>query len=345
MSRLCAGQMQLKIRNFFKKMALQDTRYRKITTELGNRIRSGVYPPGSALPPRVELMAEFSVARATIDRCIGELRRRNLVFSRHGSGTFVKDELHHPYRIGIVNLSDPNHRLPDAWDVKQLSRDMFYHKSEWSKLLDFDGVIWVRPDRELQDVIKYLHGQVPQVIINRTLAGEVCVSTDHRGAYYEITRERLDRLPVSSVFLLQTSDVSDPTTYREAGFIDACRSAQRFYEVLHMPEDFSEKLDLLEKLPRESGKPLLLISTALSNTGAVMWYARKHDLTWGKDIFYSDFDNNLSCQIWGVKVTSYIQDEVALFNGAVAELEGLLEGKLGGERHTLIFPQRCNGNT
>ena len=76
-----------------------------------------------------------------------------------------------------------------------------------------------------------------------------------------------------------------------------------------------------------------------------MWYARKHDLTWGKDIFYSDFDNNLSCQIWGVKVTSYIQDEVALFNGAVAELEGLLEGKLGGERHTLIFPQRCNGNT
>ena len=325
-------------------MALQDTRYRKITTELENRIRAGIYAPGSALPPRVELMAEFSVARATIDRCIGELRRRNLVISRHGSGTFVKDELHHPYRIAVVNMADIKQKLPDSWDVKSITSGMLKHKSDWSMLLDYDGVIWRNPGRELRSAIEYLHDSVPQVVINRTLPGEVCVSTDHRGAYYEITRERLDRLPLSQVFLLQESNPSAPTTYRENGFIDACRAAQRFYEIWKMPTVFDEKLKLLEALPLDKG-PLLIVSTSMNNTGAVMWFARMHNLEWGKDIFYSDFDNNLTEHCWGAKVTSFIQDDTALFAGAVSELERLLEGKTGGERHTLIFPHRCNGHT
>ena len=118
-------------------MAMQDTRYRKITFELENRIRSGIYQPGSALPPRVELMAEFSVARATIDRCIGELRRRNLVVSRHGSGTFVKDELHHPYRVAVVNPHYIKYRFPDSWEVKPVRQSMLQRKSDWSLLLDF----------------------------------------------------------------------------------------------------------------------------------------------------------------------------------------------------------------
>ena len=325
-------------------MSLRDSRYRKITTELEKRIRSGIYPRGSALPPRVELMAEFSVARATIDRCIGELRRRNLVISRHGSGTFVKDELHQPYRVAIVNPHYIKYRFPESWEVKPLRHSMLKHKSDWAQLLDYDGIIWVQPESAMQPVIEYVHGHVPQVVINRTLPGEVCVSTDHRGAYYEITRERLDRLPLSQVFLLQESNPTAPTTYRENGFIDACRAAQRFYEIWKMPPEFDAKLELLESLPLDKG-PLLIVSTSISNTGAVMWFARMHNLEWGKDIFYSDFDNNLTEYCWGVKVTSFIQNDVALFSGAVSELKGLLEGKLGGGRHTLIEPRRCNGNT
>ena len=325
-------------------MSTNDTRYRKIATELENRIRSGVYVPGSALPPRVELMAEFTVARATIDRCIGELRRRNLVVSRHGSGTFVKDELHHPYRVAVINFYELKYKFPESWEVRTIPRTLLERKSEWRQLLDFDGIIWVRPEQWQYPVIEFIHGQVPQVVINRTIPGEVCVSTDHRGAYYEITRERLDKLPESQVFLLQSSDAAAPTTYREAGFIDACRAAQRFYEIWKMPPEFDAKLELLESLPLDKG-PLLIVSTSISNTGAVMWFARMHNLEWGKDIFYSDFDNNLTPHCWGVKVTSFIQDNSALFDGAVSELESLLEGKLGGERHTLIDPKRCQGDT
>lgn len=326
-------------------MAMHETRYRRITTELENRIRSGVYGPGSALPPRVELMAEFAVARATIDRCIGELRRRNLVVSRHGSGTFVKDELHHPYRVALVNTFCDIGKLPDAWEVKTIPNEDLLHKSNWPQLLDYDGVIWVLPDRQLYPVIESIRNQVPQVVINRTIPGEVCVSTDHRGAYYEITRERLDQLPESPVFLLQIAEDTEPSTYREIGFIDACRAARRFYEIWRMPHDFEEALAKLEDLPLDGRQPLLLVSTTLNNTGPVMWFARAHNLQWGRDIFYSDFDNDLPAHCWGVKVTSYIQDYQALFAGAISELESLLEGRLYGEKHTLIFPQRCNGNT
>lgn len=327
-------------------MANLDTRYRKITTELENRIRAGIYAPGAALPPRMELMAEFSVARATIDRCIGVLRRRNLVVSRHGSGTFVKDELHHPYRVAVIGNCPNDHRFPDAWEIKHILSDTLKHKSDWPQLLDYDGVIWFCPEREHNAVIDFIGAQLPQVIVNRTMPGKVCISTDHRGAYYEITRERLDQLPESMVYLLQCSTQTDPVCYRETGFIDACRAARRFYEIKPMPENFEDKLAALDQLQFDPGKPLLLISTTINNTGAVMWYARKHNLQWGKDIFYSDFDNNLSDHCWGVRVTSFIQDYPALLSGAVAELERMFETRHNGrEHHTMIFPRRCQGNT
>lgn len=326
-------------------MASRDTRYRKITTALENRIRTGVYAPGAALPPRVELMAEFSVARATIDRCIGELRRKNLVTSRHGSGTFVKEELYHPYHVALVGFSGESYGLPEEWQIDMVARQELARKSDWSKLLNYDGVLWFRPDSELYPVIDFVHGNVPQVAVNRTLPGEVCISTDHRGAYYEITRERLDALPEGQVFLLKSSPASAPVSYREAGFIDACRAAQRFYEIWLMPGDFDERLAILEQLPLDSGKPLLLISTSLSNTGAVMWFVRAHGLRWRQDIWYSDFDNDCPEDYWGVTVTSYIQNEKALLDGAVSELRSLLDGETPGERHTLIFPRRSNGET
>ena len=46
--------------------------FREIGRELSRRIREGIYPPDSALPPRMELMREFGVARATLDRAIRE---------------------------------------------------------------------------------------------------------------------------------------------------------------------------------------------------------------------------------------------------------------------------------
>lgn len=62
-----------------------------------DRIREGVYPPGTQLPPESDLIEEFSVSRATLRSAYAKLEERNLIQPRQGVGTFVRKE------IGIAN--------------------------------------------------------------------------------------------------------------------------------------------------------------------------------------------------------------------------------------------------
>ena len=62
-----------------------------------DRIRQGVYPPGTQLPSESELIEEFSVSRATLRSAYAKLDERNLIQPRQGVGTFVRKE------IGIAN--------------------------------------------------------------------------------------------------------------------------------------------------------------------------------------------------------------------------------------------------
>lgn len=61
----------------------------QIVQKLIQRIRNGVYPPQSQLPPENTLAAEFAVSRTTIRTAMETLAGQNLVFRRQGVGTFV----------------------------------------------------------------------------------------------------------------------------------------------------------------------------------------------------------------------------------------------------------------
>ena len=77
-----------------------------------------------------------------------------------------------------------------------------------------------------------------------------------------------------------------------------------------------------------------------------MQAASRSGRIWGSDLWYSDFDNNYPENVWGVKVTSYIQDYEALMNAALERLGELLDS--GGDQmpeHKLIFPLRRDGDT
>ncbi|MFW5975917.1 MAG: GntR family transcriptional regulator [Alkalispirochaetaceae bacterium] len=63
--------------------------YDRIRRVLEERIRSGLYPPGSKLPSEERLAEEFSVTRVTLRQALGELKERGFVDSRRGLGTFV----------------------------------------------------------------------------------------------------------------------------------------------------------------------------------------------------------------------------------------------------------------
>lgn len=63
---------------------------RQIATQLRERIASGQYAPGAALPSIMALAQEFEVTTNTVRKALGILRDEGLIESVSGYGTFVK---------------------------------------------------------------------------------------------------------------------------------------------------------------------------------------------------------------------------------------------------------------
>jgi GntR family transcriptional regulator len=63
--------------------------YQQIADDLRERIRQGVYSPGSKLPSETELVDEFNVTRVTVRRGLAVLEQEGLTESVRGKGVFV----------------------------------------------------------------------------------------------------------------------------------------------------------------------------------------------------------------------------------------------------------------
>lgn len=57
-----------------------------------DRIKEGIYAPGSQLPPENELIEEFYISRATLRNAYAKLEERGLIRRRQGIGTFVNEQ-------------------------------------------------------------------------------------------------------------------------------------------------------------------------------------------------------------------------------------------------------------
>lgn len=67
--------------------------YRAVKSEILRRIRIREWPPGTLLPPEVELAQDFGCARATVNRAMRELAEEGIVDRRRRAGTRVNDTL------------------------------------------------------------------------------------------------------------------------------------------------------------------------------------------------------------------------------------------------------------
>jgi GntR family transcriptional regulator len=63
--------------------------YRQIKSLLMQRLESGEWRPGEAIPSESELAIRFSVSQGTVRKAIDELAAENLLLRRQGKGTFV----------------------------------------------------------------------------------------------------------------------------------------------------------------------------------------------------------------------------------------------------------------
>lgn len=65
--------------------------YEQIARDLRERITSGEYAPGTALPLMRDIAAEFGVSDITVRKAYGLLKREGLIESRRRTGVFVRE--------------------------------------------------------------------------------------------------------------------------------------------------------------------------------------------------------------------------------------------------------------
>lgn len=69
------------------------SKYSEIAKILEGRIILGTYPAGTALPEQAALAKEFETSRITIQNALEILRKSGYIYSRQGSGTYVRQNV------------------------------------------------------------------------------------------------------------------------------------------------------------------------------------------------------------------------------------------------------------
>jgi DNA-binding GntR family transcriptional regulator len=78
-----------------RQWAADDPVWRQVANDISARIADGTYALGSSLPAEDELAREYAVARGTVRRALGELRKRKLIKTLPG------------HRNGVVAMPRP----------------------------------------------------------------------------------------------------------------------------------------------------------------------------------------------------------------------------------------------
>lgn len=66
-------------------------KYQRIADELRRRVRAGEFAAGDRMPAETDLTAQYRVSLPTVRQALSVLRAEGLIESRHGIGTFVKE--------------------------------------------------------------------------------------------------------------------------------------------------------------------------------------------------------------------------------------------------------------
>jgi len=61
----------------------------EIVLDIGEKIRNGVFQPGSKLPTEIEIMRHYGVSRTVVREAISRLQAAGIAYTRHGVGTFI----------------------------------------------------------------------------------------------------------------------------------------------------------------------------------------------------------------------------------------------------------------
>src|SRR3984957_12775438 len=67
----------------------REATYLEVSRTLEEKVRNGLYPPGSRLPPQRDLAAELGINVSTVSRAYKELQARGLIVASKRRGSIV----------------------------------------------------------------------------------------------------------------------------------------------------------------------------------------------------------------------------------------------------------------
>lgn len=93
--------------------------YLQVRDALAQRIASGEWKPGAAIPNETDLAREFGVSPGTIRKAMGMLEEERLLSRRQGRGTFINDQSSAELSVRYVSIRAPNGEPIDG-DVRDM---------------------------------------------------------------------------------------------------------------------------------------------------------------------------------------------------------------------------------
>lgn len=108
------------------------SRYGALAAALRQRIVSGEWPPGTALPAETRLAAEHGVALGTLRRAFDLMAEQGLIERQHGKGTFVRGGLSGAPMLRFFRFSTGDGEVPQS---RILSRQMVMASAEVARRL------------------------------------------------------------------------------------------------------------------------------------------------------------------------------------------------------------------
>lgn len=162
-------------------------------TILLKNIRCGAYAPGEKLPTRHQLMAELGLARASVDKLIGELCEEGVLVSIKGSGTYVAGSQSNPNIYLVLNTQVScmhSQFMERLWNtlignvgLRQSITMLGCHElDKYLPVIRKDRlarIIWNRPAMSSFAVIEELHqAGYTQALVNRAVPEYNHFSTD-----------------------------------------------------------------------------------------------------------------------------------------------------------------------
>ena len=95
--------------------------HRQLFVVLRERIISGHFAPGSAMPKEEDLCLQFDVSRITVRRALTDLESHGLVDRRQGRRTFVRADLPTPRAAATLSYVDALHKTATETKAEVLS--------------------------------------------------------------------------------------------------------------------------------------------------------------------------------------------------------------------------------